>query len=59
MNPFEIMKRGFALPYNQEGELIKSVGQVREKDTISIKLTDGKIKAEVLKIKENPDDEEI
>lgn len=59
VNPLEIMKRGFALPYNQEGELIKSVGQVREKDTISIKLTDGKIKAEVLKIKENPDDEEI
>lgn len=56
VNPLEIMKRGFALPYDSKGHLIKSVKHVKEEDLMMINLTDGMIEAEVLKVKENRND---
>ena len=56
VNPLAIMKRGFALPYNDGGEIIKSVGEIEEKDLVTIKLSDGDLNCQVLTIKENTND---
>lgn len=56
VNPLEIMKRGFALPYDSNGELLKSVEKVKENDEVTVKLVDGEISAKVKEIKENQDD---
>jgi len=53
VSPLEIMKRGFALPYRDSGELLKSVQEVKQKDKITLKLNDGDLRCQVLTIKEN------
>lgn len=52
LNPLEIMKRGFAIPYTSIGEIIRSTTQVNARDQISINLRDGILDCEVLEIKE-------
>lgn len=56
VNPLAIMKRGFSLTYDQNGELIKSIQKVQEKQKISVKLSDGYIDAQVTEVKGNPND---
>ncbi|OEH55910.1 exodeoxyribonuclease VII large subunit [Oceanobacillus sp. E9] len=52
VNPLEIMKRGYALPYDENGELIKSVKNVNINDTIQLKVADGEVVGKVSEIKE-------
>ncbi|MFS0751483.1 exodeoxyribonuclease VII large subunit [Oceanobacillus sp. 1P07AA] len=52
VNPLEIMKRGYALPYNENGELIKTVKNVNMHDTIRLKIADGEVIGKVSSIKE-------
>lgn len=52
VNPLEIMKRGYALPYDENGELIKSVKNVNINDTIQLKVADGEVVGNVSEIKE-------
>jgi exodeoxyribonuclease VII large subunit len=56
LNPLEIMKRGFAIPYTQTGEIIKSSKQVEQKDTMVIKLRDGIVDCEVIDVREHTND---
>ena len=56
VNPLEILKRGFALPYSDNGKLIKSIQNVDEKDMITVKLHDGDLNCQVLTVKENQND---
>ncbi|MCF3941728.1 exodeoxyribonuclease VII large subunit [Oceanobacillus alkalisoli] len=56
VNPLEIMKRGFALPYTADGQLLKSVKHIKEHEQLSVKLTDGTIDARVLSVKETSND---
>lgn len=53
LNPFEIMKRGFALPYDQNKVLIKSTDQVKINDDVTIKLSNGEMLCKVLEVKED------
>jgi len=53
VNPLEIMKRGFALPYSKNKEIIKSIQNVEEKEILTIQLHDGSLSCEVLDIKED------
>ncbi len=53
LNPLEIMKRGFALPYTSNGDMVKSTGQVQKDDNISIQLHDGNINCQVLEVEES------
>ncbi|GAB3791454.1 exodeoxyribonuclease VII large subunit [Virgibacillus kimchii] len=53
LNPLEVMKRGFALPYSLNGKIIKSAGEVKEQDPITIHLSDGKLDCRVLEVEEN------
>lgn len=48
LNPLEIMKRGFALPYHQDGSMIKSVNHVKQKESITLKMNDGSLYLEVI-----------
>lgn len=57
VNPLEIMKRGFALPYSTEGEMIKSVTRVDKNDNITVRLHDGQLNCKVLAIEEGSTDE--
>ncbi|SES82725.1 Exodeoxyribonuclease VII large subunit [Oceanobacillus limi] len=52
LNPLEIMKRGFAIPYTSDGKIIKSSKQVAVNDNISIDVEDGKLNCRVLSIEE-------
>ena len=52
VNPLEIMKRGYALPYNEDGALIKSVKHLHINDTIQLKIADGEVTGKVTAIKE-------
>lgn len=52
LNPLEIMKRGFAIPYKLDGEVIKSKGQVSQNDLIHVKIADGQLDCQVLKVEE-------
>lgn len=56
LNPLEIMKRGFALPYTINKEIIKSKSQIKVKDDVIIRLTDGEMLCKVLEVKEDHDD---
>jgi exodeoxyribonuclease VII large subunit len=50
LNPLEIMKRGFAIPYTSTGDIIKSKSQIKQNDHIQINLQDGLVNCEVLDI---------
>ncbi|WP_149474009.1 exodeoxyribonuclease VII large subunit [Oceanobacillus polygoni] len=57
VNPLEILKRGFALPYTTNGEMIKSVNRVRENDNIMVRLQDGQLNCKVIEVEEGSTDE--
>lgn len=57
LNPLEIMKRGFAIPYSENGAIIKSSHDVRIKETLSLQLSDGTLHCQVLDVKENMNDD--
>ncbi|WP_106497185.1 exodeoxyribonuclease VII large subunit [Lentibacillus sp. Marseille-P4043] len=52
LNPLETMKRGYAIPYSHNGEIINSTEKVGKHDTITVRLSDGTLACEVLEIKE-------
>ncbi|GAB3052231.1 exodeoxyribonuclease VII large subunit [Virgibacillus ainsalahensis] len=52
LNPLETMKRGFALPYTSDGDIIRTRKQVQEKDVITVSLTDGNLSCRVLDVEE-------
>lgn len=52
LNPLEVMKRGFAIPFTVNGELIKSQGQVTRNDLIQVELVDGHLDCQVLEVEE-------
>ncbi|MGP7816193.1 exodeoxyribonuclease VII large subunit [Niallia sp. 01092] len=52
LSPLKIMERGYNVAYLKGGTLISSVHQVKENDTIEVKLADGSVDAKVISIKE-------
>lgn len=52
LNPLEVMKRGYAIPYTKDGTIIHSTEQVNQHDVIAINLADGKIDCQVLSVEE-------
>lgn len=47
VSPLEVMKRGYALPYNDQNELIKSVDEIDKGETIRLQVNNGLIYSEV------------
>lgn len=52
LNPLEIMRRGFAIPYSSGKEIMTSINQVNINDEITVQLHDGIMKCNVSDIKE-------
>lgn len=57
LNPLEIMRRGYAIPYQKDGSIIHSTTQVNEDEQIRVTLSDGTLKCQVLQKKEGKMDE--
>ncbi|WP_243290266.1 exodeoxyribonuclease VII large subunit [Bacillus sp. FJAT-47783] len=53
LSPLKVMERGYSLVY-KENELMKSVQNVNLEDVIEVKMQDGKLQCEVIRIKEEP-----
>lgn len=51
LNPLNIMKRGFALPYDAEGKIVKTTEQVALGDEVKVKVADGSIFCKVQDIR--------
>ena len=47
MSPLKVLSRGYAMAQNQDGEVLRSVGQVQPGEEISITVSDGRIVAAV------------
>ena len=48
MSPLKVLTRGYALASDEEGNLIRSVEQVKENETITVRVSDGVIKAKTI-----------
>ncbi len=53
MSPLKVLTRGYAMAQKAGGEVVKSVGQVERGERITVSLSDGKMSATVMDIKEN------
>ena len=51
VNPLNILDKGYSVVY-KENTIIKSIRDVQIKDTLSVRLSEGKMKVEVKEIKE-------
>lgn len=47
LNPLETMKRGYAIPYNEKKEVVKSIKHVQPGDALQLKVRDGVIDCQV------------
>lgn len=56
LNPLEIMKRGFAIPYTSEGNIIRSSKQLQINDKMVVTFRDGTVNCQVLNVEENHND---
>ncbi|TGB04348.1 exodeoxyribonuclease VII large subunit [Halobacillus salinus] len=52
LNPLEVMKRGYSIPFTREGEVLRSVNDVDTGNQLEVKLADGSLEVEVLDKKE-------
>ena len=54
VSPIHVIKRGYSITMNDNNKVIKSIKDVKMKDTVSISVSDGVIKADVINlVKEN------
>ena len=53
MSPLKVLTRGYAVAENEDGQILRSVRQVRRGENITVSLGDGAITANVLEVKEN------
>lgn len=52
LNPLEVMKRGFAIPYNQNNEFVTSVQYVHPDDDVFVDVQDGTLHCIVKQVEE-------
>ena len=53
MSPLKVLTRGYALAQDEKGHVLRSVGQVKAGDLVSVHLGDGVFRATVSEVKEN------
>lgn len=52
MSPLKVLTRGYAMALGQDGKVLRSVKQVQPQDSVSIRLADGTIHANVINVEE-------
>jgi len=50
LNPLSIITRGYSVAYNKNGGIVKSVREIAPGDSISVKLKDGEVEANITKV---------
>lgn len=50
LNPFNVLKRGYAVVFKGDGEILKRKQDANRGDTVQIKLKDGNLKASIIEI---------
>jgi exodeoxyribonuclease VII large subunit len=50
VNPLAVLSHGYAMVQSEDGEIVSAVGDVKTGDRLSISLSDGSIRAEVIEI---------
>ena len=53
MSPLKVLSRGYAMAQTEGGEILRSVQQTQPGDHLTVSLSDGKLTAQVLEVKEN------
>ncbi len=53
LSPLSVLKRGFSIVETEAGEILRDVRQAKENEKLKIRLANGKVEAEVLKISLN------
>lgn len=48
LNPFAVLQRGYAIITKEDGSVVASVRQVNVKETLTVKVSDGEMKASVV-----------
>jgi exodeoxyribonuclease VII large subunit len=52
LNPLDIMKRGYSIPYSEKRNVIKTIKQIKPGDKVFVKLQDGTLDCQVWGIEE-------
>ena len=48
LSPLSVLRRGYSITQNENGEIISSIRQIKQNDNVQIRLSDGKLKAKVI-----------
>ncbi|KMK76997.1 exodeoxyribonuclease VII large subunit [Alkalihalobacillus pseudalcaliphilus] len=57
INPLQIMERGYSVVYSKENDIVKKVEQVHVGDNLNLKVTDGQIYCQVMKVEKSSKEE--
>lgn len=52
MSPLKVLLRGYAVSYDADGKVLKSVKSIQTGDTLAVRFSDGRVNARVLDIQE-------
>ena len=52
LSPLKVMGRGYAIGYGEDGQVLKSITQTKEQDTLRLRLADGTLQCLVTAIEE-------
>ncbi|MBM7552339.1 exodeoxyribonuclease VII large subunit [Thalassobacillus pellis] len=53
LNPLDIMKRGYAIPFKKDGDLVKTVTSIQPGEALTLKMKDGSLDCQVWGIEED------
>lgn len=53
MSPLKVLTRGYAMAQTEDGQVIRSVRQIKQEDKFTVTLSDGTVDASVIQVKEN------
>ncbi len=48
LSPLAVLRRGYSITEKESGKIISSIAQIKQNERVQIRLSDGKLKAEVL-----------
>lgn len=55
LNPLSILKKGYSVVENQQGDVVQSINDIRKDDIMRIRMTDGIVKTQVLQMNKMED----
>jgi exodeoxyribonuclease VII large subunit len=53
VNPLAVLSHGYAMVEGEDGRIISSISEVHPGERVNIGLSDGRVEAEIINVKEN------